>query len=258
MVIDVTYACKMGCTHCMSDCKPDGMNMSIEIFKDSLKFLRKYNIPTWHFSGGEFFEHPDVLEMIDILSEEMKTMKWPITISTNGRELVRNKEIYDKVNNLIKKHGKRRVMLQITDDDRFYPDSLTNKEKYWLGKIVTIMEPVPGAPGNKDKCLYPQGRAIENFPDSDWYTNGPKCINVRLMVAQGITSINGIVMHLFAAGKFCTPTISPDGFIKLGESALCPPVASIYDDEKTIISKIKNSDCRQCKIAWEILERNLK
>ena len=27
----------------------------------------------------------------------------------------------------------------------------------------------------------------------------------------------------------CVPVIAPDGSIKLGESALCPPVASIYD-----------------------------
>lgn len=23
MLVEVTYACKMGCTHCLSDCKPD-------------------------------------------------------------------------------------------------------------------------------------------------------------------------------------------------------------------------------------------
>ena len=24
MLVELTYACKMGCSHCMSDCKPDG------------------------------------------------------------------------------------------------------------------------------------------------------------------------------------------------------------------------------------------
>ena len=40
MIIDLTYACKMGCSHCMSDCKPEGENMSIQVLKDSLNFLK--------------------------------------------------------------------------------------------------------------------------------------------------------------------------------------------------------------------------
>lgn len=42
MIIDLTYSCKMGCSHCMSDCKPEGKNMSIQVLKDSLDFLKKY------------------------------------------------------------------------------------------------------------------------------------------------------------------------------------------------------------------------
>lgn len=40
MIIDLTYACKVGCSHCMSDCKPEGENMSIQVLKDSLNFLK--------------------------------------------------------------------------------------------------------------------------------------------------------------------------------------------------------------------------
>ena len=36
-------------------------------------------------------------------------------------------------------------------------------------------------------------------------------------------------MTLLSKGKMCVPVIAPGGSIKLGESALCPPVASIYD-----------------------------
>ena len=55
----------------------------------------------------------------------------------------------------------------------------------------------------------------------------------------------------------CVPVIAPDGSIKLGESALCPPVASIYDTEDVIIDKIKHFHCRQCKIAWQKLKENI-
>ena len=70
MLINLTYACKMGCNHCLSDCKPDGENMSISTLKDVLNFLTKYSIPTWCFSGGEIFEHPNILAMLDIIEEE--------------------------------------------------------------------------------------------------------------------------------------------------------------------------------------------
>lgn len=41
MLVEVTYACKMGCTHCLSDCKPDGEHMTLEVFEDVLKFMIK-------------------------------------------------------------------------------------------------------------------------------------------------------------------------------------------------------------------------
>ena len=68
--------------------------------------------------------------------------------------------------------------------------------------------------------------------------------------------ISKMVMTMLMKGKMCVPVIAPDGSIKLGESALCPAVASIYDTEDVIIDKIKNFHCRQCKIAWEKLKEN--
>lgn len=95
MLVEVTYACKMGCTHCLSDCKPDGEHMTLEVFEDVLKFMIKNQIPTWSFSGGEMFEHPDILKMLSLIESYWKTLpiKYPITFATNGRELVRNKKI---------------------------------------------------------------------------------------------------------------------------------------------------------------------
>ena len=126
MIIDLTYSCKMGCSHCMSDCKPEGKNMSIQVLKDSLDFLKKYQIPTWYFSGGEIFEHPDILKILEIIETEWmkESFRFPLALITNGRELVRNKKIYDYIYNLIKRHGKKYIYIQVTDDSRFYPDKL--------------------------------------------------------------------------------------------------------------------------------------
>ena len=48
MIIDLTYACKMGCSHCISDCKPEGENMSLQQLSFSYKnvSLLKYPLLT--------------------------------------------------------------------------------------------------------------------------------------------------------------------------------------------------------------------
>jgi len=155
------------------------------------------------------------------------------------------------VTKFIAKYGKKKIMIQITDDPRFYPQPLSEKQKYRLQKLDAVIE---GVPGNGNKCLYPQGRTLENFDDSWWNTIAPKCVNVRLLAKQGVDSIRGIVNTLFRAGKVCTPSISPAGEIKLGESALCPSVASIYDTEQEIIEKIQRCRCQSCEYSWQQLK----
>lgn len=149
------------------------------------------------------------------------------------------------------------VLIQVTDDPRFYPDPLSSNEKYWLSKLGAIIEAVPSNPDDQSRCLYPQGRALINYSDSNWNTVGPKCINCILITRQvpSITFTN-LVISLLAHGKVCTPVIAPDGSIKIGESALCPPVATIYDSDSDIINKIRNSKCRSCKIPWDILKKS--
>lgn len=245
MLVELTYKCTMGCNHCMSDCNPDGKNMSKDTLIDVLDFLNKNNIEVWNFSGGEMFEHPDILEILDII-EDKWNKSYPIVFITNGRRLVDNRDIYDRVSQFKKKY-KSMVFIQVTDDDRFYPTKLTEKQKYYLRKLDAIIDNVPG---DDQKCLYPQGRALENFSEEWWNTIGPKCGNVRALTLQGVTTIYGIVKNLMSVGKLCTPVIAPDGSIKLGESALCPSVASIYDEEDKIIKMIKECKCVQCNYAW--------
>lgn len=46
MLIDLTYRCNMGRNHCMSDCKPNGTDMTPEILKDVLAFCKKMKCRT--------------------------------------------------------------------------------------------------------------------------------------------------------------------------------------------------------------------
>lgn len=258
MIIDITYHCSMGCTHCMSDCKPDHQHMTLETFADCLEFCKKNRLKGLFLSGGEVFEHPRILEILTMIENFVKEYPdaLPITIATNGRILSSNMEIYNRVMEFREKIGPKTVFIQVTDDPRFYPNKLTEKQKYRLRKMGVILDIVPSAPGYSNKCLYPQGRALNNFDDSWWNTKAPKCANVRLLSMQlpPTAMLHDLVHIMTMSGKLCTPTISPKGEIKMGESALCPPAASIYDSGEEIMKKIRSFKCSACQIPLERLK----
>lgn len=251
MLINLTYGCSMGCSHCMSDCKKDGEDMKPETLLAILEFYQRHQIPNLVFSGGEMFENMYIMQSLEII-EQKWDRKFPLTFITNGRRLSTHVPLYEKVQDMQRKYGKKMIMIQVTDDPRFYPVRLTEKQKYRLGKLGAFVDTVPGT---ENKCLYPQGRALLYYDNSWWNTIAPKCANVRLLTRQGIRTIHDIVMTLLKAGKICTPTISPTGEIKLGESALCQSVASIYDTEEEIIDKIIKCQCHSCQYAWEQLQK---
>lgn len=254
MLVELTYACSMGCTHCMSDCKPNGEHMPVKVVEDTLNFMVKNRIPTWSFSGGEMFEHPDILEILKLIEIYWRksVIKCPLIFITNGRILARNEKIYETVSDLQKKYSKRFIMIQVTDDSRFYPDPLSKKEKYRLSKLNASIEPVPANLRNKEQCLYPQGRALQNYPDANWNTVGPKCANCILIAKQHPNmTFSDLVQTMLSYGIVCTPVVAPDGSIKVGESALCPSVASIYDSGSDIMKEIRNCHCHSCKIPCE-------
>ena len=43
--------------------------MSLQVLEDTLKFMVKHQILTWNFSGGELFEHPQILEVLKMIEE---------------------------------------------------------------------------------------------------------------------------------------------------------------------------------------------
>lgn len=265
MLIALTYHCSMGCTHCLSDCKPDGNHMPLTILKDALEFCDRNKIQSVNFSGGEMFEHPDIMAILDkvevwILNRQKQNiLTAPVAFITNGKVLAGNIEYLDRVQDMIAKVGKQHLLIQVTNDSRFYPTALSEKEKYRLRKVGAIIDTVPNNPDDPKKCLYPQGRALQNFADTAvWNTIGPKCGNLRLLTKQlpGISFEALTDLMTMSLGKFCTPVIAPNGDIKLGESALCPAVASIYYPNLVIMERIRHFSCKKCEIAFEKLKES--
>ena len=235
MMIAITYHCSAGCPHCMSDCQPDNSHMTLDTLGSSLQWLKAHDIKEMiMITGGEPLEHPDILEVLKEVNEKFPGF---VVLTTNGYHF------NDEIMNFLKK--KRKFLVQITNDERYYRP-YTKEELQYLSPFR--VETVGG--------LYPQGRALENFPNSDWATKAPKCINSRLLVKQGYTDLTKLIKTLMSVGKFCTPVITPEGTIKIGESKLCPAVGNIFSEDSLIIKNIRNSACNGCEIPKNILARN--
>lgn len=249
MLVCLTYHCSMRCSHCMSDCKPDGQHMTLATFDKVIDFLKKYN-PIDHIilSGGEIFEHPNIKDFIQIANVSFQHL----TLITNGDILSTDRSIYNFVNDIRRNRPKFSLTIQVTSDPKYYPKMLSKNQIYRLHKRGAFIDTVPSINGQQ---LYPQGRALINHKDSNWLTSAPKCVNSRLLVKQGCSSFSAIINTLVSVNKLCNPSISPDGFIKLGESALCPNCAHIDDDNYTIIDKIRNFKCYQCSVTIDRLKQ---
>lgn len=255
MMVAVTYKCSMGCKHCISDCKPDGMNMSVDTFTQAVDFLLTHNVPVWVISGGEMFEHPQIEEILDTLWSVLRTTTnvVAVTLTTNGQELSINDRLLDIVSNMCRQLPN--LFVQVTYDPRFYPKRLSYVQCSKLRNAIknVVIEEVPAYGPSKKQCLYPQGRAI-NYPESWYFTKGPKCGNVRLLAKQTSTFMQ-LLMQLTMHRKSCIPVIAPDGSIKCGESALCPAVASIEDSDSEIMQKIRNMSCQSCQYSFEQMRK---
>ena len=239
MKVDITYKCSMHCTHCLSDCNEHGQNMTLETFRKVIEFNKKYQPNLIFLTGGEIFEHPQIEDFIEIAAENFPN----VMLATNGQVLSSNDEIFSLMRTVKSLCGDK-ILIQVTNDVRYYPQKLSPHQKTMLRFLgVRNIETVLG--------LYPQGRAVTNYPNANWLTIAPKCANIRLLAKQRIKSLSGIISRLAKVHKFCTPTIAPDGSLKLGESALCPNCTHIDDTEPEIIHKILNCNCTACKIPLE-------
>lgn len=234
----------MGCYHCMSDCTPNNKHMDFETLHKVIEAANKIHPLTLVISGGEPFEHPECIKMMSYIIQHSNAVAF--MIATNGRLLARTKEYQDFVNSL-----GQNVIVQVTDDPRYYPDPLATADKAAL-KTIKIRLLIDGV-----NNLVPLGRALENYPDFDYTktTKAPKCTNARLMLAQGLTDLAEMTKAMTAHGKYCFPYIGYDGSVRPGESLLCPSLGYIWEPE-VVVKHLAKLRCKKCKIALKIAMSN--
>lgn len=248
MLIQLTTQCSMGCSHCLDDAKPHGIHMSLENAHKIIETLKNkgfYDVPML-FSGGEPFENPQFKEVFELFHEFLAGK--PITIATNGVALLDNPDTLEWLLDFRERRGgKHYVLVQVTNDRRYYPRVFVSSEILKLQRLGFIVDKVP-------QGLYYQGRAVENFPDFPYkkYTKAPKCANPKLLHYQlPQASLRDICLTLMMHGKVCIPKVNPEGRLALGESDLCPPIGYIWDDDSVLFDRMEKLTCKKCKPSYE-------
>ena len=241
MLIKITEKCSVGCTHCMNNAMPNGKHMTLDVFKDSLNFLKenKLYFPQIVITGGEPTEHPEFVEFMEYLADFIKknNILAFVTVTTNGFWILNNQEKSKEIVSLFDNRG---FEFQVSTDKRYYPIKLDTTKRIFRERGFTLCD-------NCVEALYPQGRALE-LENATYNAIASKCFNVRAISKQiPNCKLNNIVTLLASRGKFCTPHIKIDGGVGLGESDLCPKCCSIYDSMDVIMDKIKAFKCDGCK-----------
>lgn len=231
MMIKITEKCSMGCTHCMNNAMPNGNHMELETFKKAIEFQKKYGGSFCIITGGEPTEHPQFVSFIVYALENLKLCF--ITVTTNGTWMQYNADEVKSLHNL---YGTR-LLFQVTNDKRFYPTQINlSLPVFQYDNVLTC---------NQIAYIYPQGRALDN--NLEWESKASKCFNIRSITHKiGYKGLGNIIAMLAVKGKFCTPHISIDGYIKLGESDLCPNCSHIDKTEEEIINNILSFKCSKC------------
>ncbi len=238
MLICITEKCRMGCSHCMDDARADSDKfMTKETFEKAIEFNSRYD-DSFMITGGEPTEHPDFWDFMDILVSKMSSKQF-VVVLTNGMNFS-DKDI-DKVIALREK-CKGLMLFQVSSIKPYYPIHVNLDQEIFKLKDFKIVKSL--------KKLEPMGRAAQH---KNWIFNSksPTCFNVR-SIARSTGNFRKTIYLLRSWLKFCTPSISYDGMIKMGESNLCPPVASINDTEEEIIKKIMNFTCNHSDCLEEI------
>lgn len=235
MIISITESCHMGCSHCMDDAKPCDKHMSMRTFQDAISFFNQFGGIECLLTGGEPTDNPEWLEMLKYALERVHgstgTGIAHITLATNGMNIAKDKDLQKYLTILMQKYDNFNI--QVTHVKEYYPiDVDFNTPFFDAVGICTKIE-----------SMYPMGRARDN--KLPWQVKCSKCFNIR-SATRSFRDLNKASIMLAMMGKFCTPQISINGEVKLGESTLCPPCSSIYTGTEQLINDICNFHCNGC------------
>lgn len=210
----------MGCNHCMVNATPDGAHMTVEVFNKSLDFIERNQLMLLMVSGGEPVDHPQFFELMDLV----KGRDIPAKILLSNGMFLENEEVRTKVLAL-------GMMVQVTNDPRYYPKRITKFEHPLVGYEDHI------------RTITALGRAKENDIPSDRLA--PMCFNLRSCV-RSLGNLQAAIMHLRMSEKFCTPSINVDGSMVAGEAPGCCKIGTVDSTNAELVENLKTMRCNRC------------
>lgn len=242
-MIKITEKCSMGCIHCMNKATPYGKDMDFHTFQKAIEFQKKYGGPFCIITGGEPTERFQFIKFLQYAIDELPGCI--ITVTTNGVWMQTHE---DYIKHIYETYGNK-VVFQVTSDKRFYPTLIDLSLPVFQYKNVVVCTNVAQ--------IKPQGRALDN--NLEWESKCSSCFNVRAITHQvEHKNLSEIIAMLASRGKFCTPHISTDGHIKVGESDLCPNCSHIDKPHDEIIKDILDFRCKGCKHINDNLDERYK
>lgn len=244
MIISITESCHMGCSHCMDDAKPCMKHMTMRTFKNAIYAFNKFGGVECLITGGEPTDNPEWIEMLEYAIKTVcgstGTGIAHITLATNGMTIAKYRNIQEYLMILMDRH--KNFNVQVTHVKEYYPIDIDFNTPFFQAVGICT----------KIEAMYPMGRARDN--KLPWQAKCSKCFNIR-SATRSLQDVRKATFLLATKNKFCTPQISINGDIKLGESTLCPVCSSIYKTTEEITEDICNFTCHYCDMINEHLSK---
>lgn len=240
MLLLLTNSCRMGCSHCFSDCVPTSQHMSLETLNSIIQYINKACISNLVFSGGEPTEHPHFAEYIQEVIDNSDHLGYCF-IASNGI-FVDDLQKTDQIKELLSRN--ENLFLQITNVPQFYPrkDILQKIKKLNLGNKLQITTHLDS--------LTLLGRALKNHSNHQ-SIRAPCCINFYLLSRQGFNDFHHMInyLELTTLTSFCKPMVDMNGHLHLGEYLKCIDLGHLsHVNPESIASNLKSSlPCDLCK-----------
>ena len=221
MLVKITNRCRMGCSHCLDDAKPDGGHMDPQTFYKALEWCKlDRNVM---ITGGEPTEQPELLHFI----RAAKMSELHVVLMSNG--MFADNPVFTTM--LLETD----VTIQVTNDERYYPRKVKRVNHPRIGYV------------DKITALTSLGRA----KDMESSRAVPYCFNLRSLV-RATRDLEKSIKVLRMNGRFCVPHISHDGNVRAGESNSCYAMGTVWDSQDTLVDGLLKHDCGLCG-----LEKNL-
>lgn len=246
MLLRLTNACNEMCPHCLVDATPDGMHMSVDVFKNVCAFLLRTGTRSISVSGGEPTLHPQFLDMMQdlIRVKDIMVDSGVVILITNGTWILDTTMTCN-----IKKLLRQGVQVQVSTQKEFYKnhDMIMSHEKCFVQMGCEFCHDSIEQLVRIGRC---KPDAFSKFP-----VTPSTCANIALTARQ--LQYNKWLPTLELRGNFCKPSINVDGSISAGESPLCTPLGTVMNTVQALHTAAVNHNPRNCNrcSGWDPLRR---